>query len=1002
MMATKLNTCILLVSLGAVILCGFSSADVPLAGVNQDGGVLNMDKSWFNKTCKNIFCCIDGVLNSLNSTDICLRVEGYGCHLRYQLQKFADTQCIMGGDNKDTLMCHRNILDCNYDLGRVLLDTQEKYCSDLEEKLQPTLHCYRQESGSLTCEIKNNTNDLSACPDVAKCQYKKERVSCPNGWAPHRGHCYTYKEEPLTWDEAEQSCRHLENGAHLTDIKREEENSFLSFDLQDASKSDTEHEIWWTGLRRTQNTRVAVFQWADNTTFVQGEDFDKWGIASPETDVNHCVYVRSEKWFLAGCHENYGYTCKMPAVVDEDIADDDLLDLYSFKSLSCQHAISTTASPYTTQNLKKQTTPVISTSKMATTEQLTTKMMTTEKVTTKVVTTEKVTTNVMTTEKVTTKTMTTAQKSTNNPMTSAQVVTNMAKEERMESAKQASEELNNITLNLNVADDTRDEINKEMDKLTASAAGETPEASAEAVDAVDNVVDLLASSLNAQSLNKTSEPIVIQTEAMVVKVYAVQKPKECDTEPCSGPAIEGKVKDQTFTVDLPESLIDSGATLAISTVVGLEESMSTTLGDDTTDDTKETKIGSLITSIAINRWDNEPVLFSEENPLVLTFSVLNPSDDSDGSSSERLCSYWQPEEKSWSTNGCRYNEAKSTNTKTTCECTHLTSFAVIMQVTQTEVGQKPLPRSLDYLTYIGCGLSIFCLLLLILIFLIQKMHRSDRNIIHMNLALALLIAQVIFVLGIDQTKNQGACKGIAALLHYFLLATFFWMFNEAIYLLSKTTSARKRWLKLPFFLGVGWGSPAVIVGITLASAFNTAYDTKNYCWLQAPKAIWAFVGPAILIILINTGMLIKVIHVFLSLKANMNKKKKERLWLSLRAMLLTLPLLGTTWLVGIFSMDHRGTLVFAYIFVILNSLQGVFIFVLYCVMNDEVKKSLEKRMSIFSTVRSSMASTPGQSTKGSTKSPPGSSTKSPAPGSFNKSPPPGSQQTPQEVEKLTE
>ncbi|XP_072035027.1 uncharacterized protein [Amphiura filiformis] len=916
MMATKLNTCILLVSLGAVILCGFSSADVPLAGVNQDGGVLNMDKSWFNKTCKNIFCCIDGVLNSLNSTDICLRVEGYGCHLRYQLQKFADTQCIMGGDNKDTLMCHRNILDCNYDLGRVLLDTQrvilgEKYCSDLEEKLQPTLHCYRQESGSLTCEIKNNTNDLSACPDVAKCQYKKERVSCPNGWAPHRGHCYTYKEEPLTWDEAEQSCRHLENGAHLTDIKREEENSFLSFDLQDASKSDTEHEIWWTGLRRTQNTRVAVFQWADNTTFVQGEDFDKWGIASPETDVNHCVYVRSEKWFLAGCHENYGYTCKMPA----------------FKSLSCQHAISTTASPYTTQNLKKQ---------------------------------------------------------------------------RMESAKQASEELNNITLNLNVADDTRDEINKEMDKLTASAAGETPEASAEAVDAVDNVVDLLASSLNAQSLNKTSEPIVIQTEAMVVKVYAVQKPKECDTEPCSGPAIEGKVKDQTFTVDLPESLIDSGATLAISTVVGLEESMSTTLGDDTTDDTKETKIGSLITSIAINRWDNEPVLFSEENPLVLTFSVLNPSDDSDGSSSERLCSYWQPEEKSWSTNGCRYNEAKSTNTKTTCECTHLTSFAVIMQVTQTEVGQKPLPRSLDYLTYIGCGLSIFCLLLLILIFLIQKMHRSDRNIIHMNLALALLIAQVIFVLGIDQTKNQGACKGIAALLHYFLLATFFWMFNEAIYLLSKTTSARKRWLKLPFFLGVGWGSPAVIVGITLASAFNTAYDTKNYCWLQAPKAIWAFVGPAILIILINTGMLIKVIHVFLSLKANMNKKKKERLWLSLRAMLLTLPLLGTTWLVGIFSMDHRGTLVFAYIFVILNSLQGVFIFVLYCVMNDEVKKSLEKRMSIFSTVRSSMASTPGQSTKGSTKSPPGSSTKSPAPGSFNKSPPPGSQQTPQEVEKLTE
>ena len=90
----------------------------------QDDVMLTLDKTWFNKTCKNVYCCIDGILSSLNSTDICLRVEGYGCHLRYQLQKFADTECQMGGPNKDTLMCHRNILACASDLGSILLDTQ--------------------------------------------------------------------------------------------------------------------------------------------------------------------------------------------------------------------------------------------------------------------------------------------------------------------------------------------------------------------------------------------------------------------------------------------------------------------------------------------------------------------------------------------------------------------------------------------------------------------------------------------------------------------------------------------------------------------------------------------------------------------------------------------------------------------------------------------------------------------------------------------------------------
>ena len=49
-----------------------------------------------------------------------------------------------------------------------------------------------------------------------------------------------------------------------------------------------------------------------------------------------------------------------------------------------------------------------------------------------------------------------------------------------------------------------------------------------------------------------------------------------------------------------------------------------------------------------------------------------------------------------------------------------------------------------------------------------------------NLALALLFSDVIFLGGINQTENEAACKIVAALLCFFLLAAFAWMLVEAV------------------------------------------------------------------------------------------------------------------------------------------------------------------------------------------------------------------------------
>jgi hypothetical protein len=60
--------------------------------------------------------------------------------------------------------------------------------------------------------------------------------------------------------------------------------------------------------------------------------------------------------------------------------------------------------------------------------------------------------------------------------------------------------------------------------------------------------------------------------------------------------------------------------------------------------------------------------------------------------------------------------------------------------------------------------------------------QCERNTIHKNLCLSLLIAETVFLLGVHKTDNPVLCASIAALLHYFFLAAFAWMCLEGVQL----------------------------------------------------------------------------------------------------------------------------------------------------------------------------------------------------------------------------
>lgn len=81
----------------------------------------------------------------------------------------------------------------------------------------------------------------------------------------------------------------------------------------------------------------------------------------------------------------------------------------------------------------------------------------------------------------------------------------------------------------------------------------------------------------------------------------------------------------------------------------------------------------------------------------------------------------------------------------------------------------------------------------------------------MNLVVALGLAQVFHVSGIDLVYDKPTCTAIAILLHLFYMATFTWMLCEGLHLYYKVVSVFDSEGKAKRFIYyiVGWGKMIV-------------------------------------------------------------------------------------------------------------------------------------------------------------------------------------------------
>ncbi|OPL21525.1 hypothetical protein AM593_04691, partial [Mytilus galloprovincialis] len=135
------------------------------------------------------------------------------------------------------------------------------------------------------------------------------------------------------------------------------------------------------------------------------------------------------------------------------------------------------------------------------------------------------------------------------------------------------------------------------------------------------------------------------------------------------------------------------------------------------------------------------------------------------------------------------------------------------------------------------------------------------------------MSYVIFLAGITQTENKVVCSAIAIALHYIFLTDFALMLAEGILIVR---------------------------------------------------------------MVINFMFIIITVYKMMTSRGLAAKTLQVKFKIGLKSICVILPLFGLTWVLGAFSIND-DLVMFQYLFATFNSLQGFFICLFHCILNEQVR-----------------------------------------------------------------
>ncbi|XP_048086887.1 adhesion G-protein coupled receptor G6-like [Alosa alosa] len=225
--------------------------------------------------------------------------------------------------------------------------------------------------------------------------------------------------------------------------------------------------------------------------------------------------------------------------------------------------------------------------------------------------------------------------------------------------------------------------------------------------------------------------------------------------------------------------------------------------------------------------------------------------------------------------------------------------------------------------------------------------------IHMNLALALILLNAHFLSSpwAASLAPPGGCVYVAVMLHYSLLATFSWTAIEGFHLYLLLVRVfniyvRRYLLKLGL---LGWGVPTVVVSlvliidrsvyglVTVIPPGNNTDTTLQMCYVSSDVVkLVTTVGGFALVFVCNLGVLAVTLRLMLQMRESESgapsgeQRRRGRVCRDACSVMAISCMLGITWGLVLFSFSQL-TLPGIYLFCTLNSFQGFFISIWFCV-----------------------------------------------------------------------